>query len=75
MSLTGDDATGASAVRRKYGWKLPDAFQAAVALRAGLRLVTRDTRGFGGGEDSFVLIPIDWARNRGKEPNSKGLRT
>ena len=57
LSLTWDDATGAAALRRKHGWKPPDAFQAAVALRTELKLVTRDTRRFDGKKHSFVLIP------------------
>ena len=57
LSLTGDDATGAAALRRKHGWKLPDAFQAALALRAELKLVTRDSRSFDGKNHPFVLIP------------------
>ncbi len=57
LPMTKDDATRAAALRRKHGWKLPDAFQAAVALRAGLKLVTRDARGFNGRKLSFVLIP------------------
>ena len=57
LALTKDDATSAAALRRKHGWKLPDAFQAAVALRADLKLVTRDFRGFGGPKHPFVLIP------------------
>ncbi|MDH7511369.1 MAG: PIN domain-containing protein [Clostridiales bacterium] len=57
LSLTRDDATSAAALRRKHGWRLPDAFQAAVALRTELKLVTRDLRGFGGIKHPFVLIP------------------
>ncbi len=57
LPLTGNDATSAAALRRQHGWKLPDAFQAAVALRSDLKLVTRDRRGFGGKKHSFVLIP------------------
>ncbi|HUU39008.1 MAG TPA: PIN domain-containing protein [Candidatus Desulfaltia sp.] len=57
LPLTRDDATFAAALRRKHGWKLPDAFQATVALRAGLKLITRDTRGFDGKKHPFVLIP------------------
>lgn len=57
LPLTGNDATSAAALRRQHGWKLPDALQAAVALRSDLRLVTRDLRGFGGKRHPFVLIP------------------
>jgi len=46
-----------STLRRKHGWKLPDAFQAAVALRVELKLVTRDSRSFDRKKHPFVLIP------------------
>ena len=59
LPLTKDDATRAAALRRKHGWKLPDAFLAAVALRSGLKLVTRDARSFKGKKHSFVLIPYE----------------
>lgn len=57
LPLTGNDATSAAALRRQHGWKLPDAFQAAVALRSDLKLVTRDLRGYGGKKHPFVIIP------------------
>lgn len=57
LPLTKDDATGAAELRRKNGWKLPDAFQASAALRNGLKLVTRDARDFDKEKHSFVLIP------------------
>jgi predicted nucleic acid-binding protein len=57
LPLTGDDATSAAALRKKHGWRLPDAFQAAVALRFDLKLVTRDLRGFDRKKHAFVLIP------------------
>jgi predicted nucleic acid-binding protein len=57
LPLTQDDATIAAELRRKYRWKLPDALQAALAKRHGLKLVTRDARGFDEKKQSFVLIP------------------
>jgi len=57
LPLTRDDATSAAELRRTYGWKLPDAFQAAVALRYGLRLVTRNARDFDEKKHAFLLIP------------------
>ena len=57
LPLTKDDATRAADLRRANGWKLPDAFQAAVALRHGLRLVTRNARDFDEKKHAFVLIP------------------
>ena len=47
----------AAALRRSHGWKLPDAFQAAIARRHGLRLVTRDRRNFPPQRHRFVVIP------------------
>ena len=50
-------ADRAAALRRKYGWKLPDAFQAAIARQHGLRLVTRNRRDFPPQRHRFVVIP------------------
>lgn len=49
-------ADRAAILRREHGWKLPDAFQAALALYHGLRLVTRDDD-FPPERHDFVLIP------------------
>ena len=57
LPLTKDDATSAAELRRNYRWKLPDAFQAAVAKKHGLKLVTRDARGFDEKKHGIVLIP------------------
>ena len=57
LPLTGEDSNKAAELRRKNGWKFPDAFQAAAALRWGLKLVTRDARGFDEKKHPFVLIP------------------
>ena len=46
LEITQEDADKAARLRRAYGWKLPDAFQAALALRHGLKLATRNTRDF-----------------------------
>ena len=47
----------AARLRREQGWKLPDAFQAAIAKHHGLRLVTRNTRDFPPQRYRFVLLP------------------
>ena len=47
----------AAALRRQYGWKLPDAFQAAVAKQYGLSLVTRNVRDFPPKRFAFVIVP------------------
>ena len=50
-------ADRAAVLRRKYGWKLPDAFQVAIAQQHGLRLVTRNRRDFPPQRHRFVVIP------------------
>jgi len=57
LPLTADDATKAAELRKENGWRLPDAFQAAAAIRNGLKLVTRDIRAFGAEKHAFILIP------------------
>lgn len=57
LPLTESDATKAARLRRESGWRLPDAFQAASAVRNGLKLVTRDARAFDPKAHAFVLIP------------------
>ena len=54
-----DQATAdlAAALRRDHGWKLPDAFQAAIAQQHELRLVTRNRRDFPPYRHRFVVIP------------------
>lgn len=54
-----DKATAdqAAVLRKKYGWKLPDAFQAALCFQHGLKLVTRNTTNFNPSIHNFVLIP------------------
>ena len=47
----------AATLRRDHGWMLPDAFQAAVAQRHGLKLVTRNQRDFPPQRHRFVVIP------------------
>ncbi len=47
----------AATLRRDHRWKLPDAFQAAIAQQHGLRLVTRNRRDFPPQRHAFVTIP------------------
>lgn len=47
----------AARLRRRFGWKLPDALQAAVAGYYGLRLVARNTRDFPPERHAFVEVP------------------
>jgi predicted nucleic acid-binding protein len=57
LPLARDDATLAAELRRKNRWKLPDALQAALAKKNGLRLVTRDAHGFDEKRHPFVFCP------------------
>ncbi len=47
----------AAQLRRKNGWKLPDAFQASLAIENGLGLVTRNTKDFNPAVFDFVFVP------------------
>ena len=47
----------AAKLRRKYRWKLPDAFQAALAINHRIRLTTRNTKDFDPAEHEFVEVP------------------
>lgn len=47
----------AANLRRKYGWKLPDAFQAALAQNHKVKLSTRNTKDFNPQKHDFVEIP------------------
>jgi hypothetical protein len=50
-------AEKAAALRRLHRWKLPDAFQAAIALLHDLKLCTRNTKDFDPQKHPFVEIP------------------
>ena len=54
--LDRETADLAAQLRRQKRWKLPDAFQAAISLRHGLKLATRNSRDFPPHLD-FVTIP------------------
>jgi len=47
----------AARLRREARWRLPDAFQAALAQTNNLRLVTRNTKDFPPQRWPFVLVP------------------
>ena len=47
----------AARLRRSEGWKLPDAIQAAIAVKHGLTLATRNTRDFKASEKLQILVP------------------
>ena len=50
-------ADAAAILRKKHGWKLPDAFQAALAQHHQVSLVTRNTKDFDPKRHDFVEIP------------------
>lgn len=47
----------AADLRRVHRWKLPDAFQAALALHHKIKLTTRNTKDFDPEKFDFVEIP------------------
>ena len=57
LSLDASIAERAAELRRRYGWKLPDAFQAALAVHHHLKLCTRNTKDFDPQKHSFVEVP------------------
>jgi len=57
LPITAAIADKAADLRKTHGWKLPDAFQAALAMKNQLRLVTRNTKDFPPDRYSFVLVP------------------
>ena len=57
LTIDGSIADRCAVLRRRYGWKLPDSFQAALALHHSARLVTRNTRDFNPRMHSFVEVP------------------
>ena len=57
ISIDAVSADLAAALRRDHGWKLPDAFQAAIAQQHGLQLVTRNAKDFPPKRYRFVTIP------------------
>jgi len=52
-----DIADLAASLRKSRGWKLPDAFQAALSIFHKIKLTTRNTKDFNPGQDDFIEIP------------------
>ena len=50
-------ADKAAELRRKNNWRLPDAFQAALAINHKVSLVTRNTKDVNDKKYAFVKIP------------------
>jgi predicted nucleic acid-binding protein len=57
LSINAPVADLAAKLRRGNRWKLPDAFQAALAMHHNLRLVTRNIRDFPPARYPFVEAP------------------
>ncbi len=57
LPIERETADLAAELRRKHGWRLPDAFQAALAHLHGLKLATRNTRDFPPKQHDFVVVP------------------
>jgi predicted nucleic acid-binding protein len=57
LSIDRETADLAAELRREHRWRLPDAFQAALAHLHGLQLATRNTRDFPPARHSFVVVP------------------
>jgi hypothetical protein len=57
LNIDKQTADKAAALRREHGWKLPDAFQAALAIIAGVKLCTRNTKDFDPAVHPFVEVP------------------
>lgn len=57
----------AAALCRERGWKLPDAFQTALAQEQGLSLSTRNSRDFDTDRHPFVTVPYT-LRGHGRPP-------
>lgn len=64
LVITRPVADLAASLRREHGWKLPDAFQAALAQHRGLKLVTRNTRDFSPQRHDFVVVPYTLGSER-----------
>ena len=61
LPMDPEDAILAASLRRKYRWKLPDTFQAALSLKHGLKLATRNTKDFDPTKLDFVHVPYRWS--------------
>ena len=57
LGIDKEIADKAAELRRKFGWQLPDAFQAALAVNYRLKLATRNTKDFNPRKHAFVKIP------------------
>lgn len=57
--LDAETADRAASIRREKKLRLPDAFQAAVAEKRRLKLVTRNIRDFSPEKFDYVIVPYE----------------
>lgn len=57
LDITKEVADLTAQLRRQHRWKLPDAFQAAIAQTHKIKLATRNTKDFDPENHAFVTIP------------------
>ncbi len=57
LEINGKTADLAATLRRSHKWKLPDAFQAALAQLHKMKLATRNHRDFPPEKFDFVIVP------------------
>jgi predicted nucleic acid-binding protein len=57
ISIEETTADLAARLRREQNWKLPDAFQAALAIEHGVQLVTRNTKNFDPEKLHYIVVP------------------
>jgi len=60
LSVTRSIALKAAEFRQSHKFKLPDAFQAAIAVEHKITLITRDSGDFNPHVHKFVKIPYRW---------------
>lgn len=66
LGIDAETADLAAELRRDHGWRLPDAFQAAIAQRHDLKLVTRNRKDFPPQRHGFVVIPYGAKSDRAR---------
>jgi predicted nucleic acid-binding protein len=57
LEIDASVAKKAAMLKRQHGWKLPDAFQAALAITHDIMLCTRNFKDFNPQKHPFVEIP------------------
>ncbi len=57
LDVTKPIADLAANLRQEYGWKLPDALQAALANYHNIKLATRNSKDFSPDKHDFVVLP------------------